>query len=652
MINLYFSIPDPATERGRALLYEQYRALSRQIPMLYAIMAVNSASLSAATYGSDSTVMNLGLPALLCLAAAVRSILWLRRRDSMPDPERICRYLRGTILSAAVLSFGFGGWGLLLFQDADLFQRTCIGLFIFIGAISCCFCLQTLPAAGRLMLICGVAPVTLQMLGSGNWFLIGLGINLVFVGLLNHRILNANFSGFEEVLSSRSEMMVERERARDAEQRAHRLAYNDPLTGLQNRRALGEYLDALTGLGEPGCSVGLLIVDLDRFKAVNDVHGHLAGDELLQEVSARLIELVGQGGQVFRLGGDEFAVVVETGDDDRTTPHRIARRVVQGLNEPLYSSDLVHHIGASVGISLHPDDAADRETLMRRADIALYQAKEHGRGQFRAFEPMMDAELKRRSVIEQQLRSALAADAFWPVYQPLVDLASGRTIGFELLARWSREGEPDIGPDQFIPIAEECGLITELMLKLLGLACAEALTWDPSLSIAVNISPVQLKDPWLGEKILAELARLNFPPRRLALEITENALIVDADNARRTIQSLKNQGITVALDDFGTGYSSLQHLRMLPFDKIKIDRTFIGSLGEDPEALKIVRAITSLALSLDLPVVAEGIENRETAERLRLLGCAEGQGYYFGRPMAAAQVQAWLQRDQAVARSA
>lgn len=652
MINGYFSIPDAATERGRAMLHEQYRSLSRQIPLMYAIMAVNSASLSAATFGSVSPAMSLGIPALLCLIAAIRSILWLRRREEIPEVDRISRYLRGTIVAAAVLSFGFGGWGLLLFDDADLVQRACIGLFIFIGAISCSFCLQTLPAAGRLVLLCGAAPMTVQMLASGNWLLIGLGINVLFVGLLNYRILNANFSGFEAVLSSRSDMVVERERSRDAEQRAHRLAYHDPLTGLQNRRALGEYLDAMTTIEAAGCSAGLLIVDLDRFKSVNDVHGHLAGDNLLGEVSARLIELVGHGGQVFRLGGDEFAVVVETDENDPSAPHRIARRIVQGMNEPFPCADLVHHIGASVGIALYPEDALDRETLMRRADIALYQAKEHGRGQFRAFEPLMDAELKRRSAIERQLRGALAADAFRPAYQPLVELAGGRTIGFELLARWWREGEPEIGPDQFIPIAEECGLINELMLKLLGLACAEALTWDPSLTIAVNISPVQLKDPWLSEKILAELARLNFPPRRLAVEITENALIVDADNARRTIQSLKNQGVTVALDDFGTGYSSLQHLRMLPFDKIKIDRTFIGSLGEDPEALKIVRAITSLALSLNLPVVAEGIEDRETAERLRQLGCAEGQGYYFGRPMAADQVHAWLNRDRPEVRSA
>jgi diguanylate cyclase (GGDEF)-like protein len=636
LIKRYFAIPDAASHDGRAVLGEQYRSLRDQIPLMYAIMAVNAASLGIATYRSAPLALSLGVPILLCIAAAVRSVLWLKRRQAEPDLERARGYMRGTVISAAVLSLGFGGWGLMLFEDADLVQRMCIGLYIFTGAMSCSFCLQSLPAAGRLVLLCGAMPVTIVMLASNNWFLIGLGINLLFVALLNHRILNANFARLVEVLSSRSRMEMERERARDAEQRAHRLAYHDPLTGLQNRRALGENLDLLMhARGQP---IGLLIVDLDRFKAVNDVHGHLAGDYLLRDVSARLVELVGQSGRVYRLGGDEFAVVVEIDEADPDAVRRIARRIVQGMTEPFRSSNLIHHIGASVGISLYPTDADDRETLMRRADIALYQAKEKGRRQHRAFEPMMDAEIKRRSTLESELRAALAAGQFLPFYQPLVDLPSKRIIGYELLARWARDDGEEIGPDQFIPIAEECGLINELMLTLLQRACVEARDWDPALSIAINISPVQLKDPWLAEKILAEATRMNFPPNRLALEITENALIVDADNARRTIESLKNQGMRVALDDFGTGYSSLQHLRMLPFDKIKIDRSFVQALGDDPEALKIVRAITSLAQSLELPVVAEGIESAETAERLQAMGCNEGQGFYFGVPMSADRV--------------
>jgi predicted signal transduction protein with EAL and GGDEF domain len=366
---------------------------------------------------------------------------------------------------------------------------------------------------------------------------------------------------------------------------------------------------------------------------VNDVHGHPAGDQLLRDVAARLSALVQGEGQGYRLGGDEFALVVEGGGDGA---RRLARAVVHAIGEPFDTDTRVHHIGASVGISLFPEDAADRETLMRRADIALYKAKQAGRSQHCAFEPVLDAEIRRRAAIESEMRDGLAQGAFLPYYQPIVDLASNATVGFELLARWSRRGE-EIGPDQFIPIAEECGLINDLMLVLLRRACAETLHWNATL--AVNVSPVQLKDPWLSQKVLRVLKQAGFPPERLLIEITENALIVDADCASQTIASLKNQGVCLALDDFGTGYSSLQHLRMLPFDKLKIDRSFITALERDPEALRFVQAILGLAATLGLPVVAEGIESASTARVLARLGCAQGQGYHFGYPMAKADVE-------------
>jgi EAL domain-containing protein (putative c-di-GMP-specific phosphodiesterase class I) len=259
----------------------------------------------------------------------------------------------------------------------------------------------------------------------------------------------------------------------------------------------------------------------------------------------------------------------------------------------------------------------------------------------------MDAEIKRRSMIERELRATILIHGLQAHYQPLTDLATGRTIGFELLARWPRSDGVDLGPEEFIPIAEESGLINALMLQLLERGGADALSWGPDIHLSVNVSPVQLKDPWLSQKILACLARTGLPPHRLTCEITENALIADAENAGRVIASLKAQGIRISLDDFGTGYSSLQHLRMLPFDEIKIDRSFVEAMGTDPEALKIVRAIIGLASSLDLPVVAEGIENAATARQLLDLGCARGQGFHFGRAMPADEAMRVLAQGQA-----
>jgi diguanylate cyclase (GGDEF)-like protein len=642
---------DPMSPGGRAIVREQFRILRAQIPVMYALMLVDAAFLSFATYGTVPRSLSLGVPAALCVATMIRTVVWLRRRHRELPEEQIRRYLRSAIVAASILSFGFGGWGLLLFEQADLVQRTCIGLYIFIGAISCCYCLQSLPVAGRLVLICGAFPMTLRLLLSGDWFLIGLGLNMLFVSGLLLRMLATNYSGFVELLSSRSAITLERERACDAEQLAHQLAYHDPLTGLPNRRALSEELDQIVAGVAGYARAALLIIDLDRFKAVNDVHGHLSGDRLLREVAQRLPELVGPSGRAFRLGGDEFAILLEIGAGEEDSPRRLARRVVLGLSEPFMASELVHHIGASIGIALFPTDADDPETLLRRADIALYRAKESGRNQHRSFEPVMDAEIKRRSTVERELRATIRADGLRPYYQPLTDLATGRTTGFELLARWPRGDGVELGPDEFIPIAEESGLINELMLQLLERGGEDALSWAPDIRLSVNVSPVQLKDPWLSQKILACLARTGLAPHRLTFEITENALISDAENAARVLAALKRHGIRISLDDFGTGYSSLQHLRMLPFDEIKIDRSFVQAMDTDPEALKIVRAIIGLATSLELPVVAEGIESAAAARQLRDLGCASGQGFYFGKPMPAEAALRSLRRNNAPSRA-
>ena len=622
------------SERNRAILVEQFAALRQQVPLMYAMMFVDSVFLAFAAHGTVSPWWSLGMPALLAVLSAIRAAFWMRHRSFTPRPELIPHYLRSTIVVAAVLSCGFGGWGLLLYAEGDLVRRACIALYIFIGAISCCYCLQAVPRAGHAVLICGALPVTICLLLGDDWFLRGLGFNILVVGFVVLRMMRTSHAGFVEMLNSRSHMIAEQLRAQGAEQRAHQLAYHDPLTGLPNRRALAEALEQRTTPAGDGAPLGLLILDLDRFKSINDVHGHPAGDQLLRDVAARLNSVVGEQGTSYRLGGDEFAVIV---DGDGEGACRTAHAIVNAMLRPFAGPELVHHIGASVGISLYPHDALDLDTLMRRADIALYKAKHSGRGQHCAFEPMLDAEIRRRAEIEREMREAMVRDAFVPHYQAIVCLKSQQVVGYELLARWRRDGE-DIGPEQFIPIAEECGLIDTLMLRLLRRACRETRDWQ--VPISINVSPTQLKDPWFSQKLLAVLVRERFPAQRLTIEITENALIVDADAAQQAIASLRNQGIQLALDDFGTGYSSLQHLQMLPFDRLKIDRSFVAAMGRDPQAMRLVMAIVTLASTLGLPVVAEGIETTAAAGTLAQLGCAMGQGYLYGYPMSAADVVA------------
>jgi diguanylate cyclase (GGDEF)-like protein len=628
------------------LLIGQYQALRRQIPLMYVLMFIDAAFLGCATFGEVPLAQSIGVPAILLVVTIGRSAVWMRRRQTTPPPESIRRYLRSTIIVAAVLSSGFGSWGLLLLDAANPVQMFAVALYIFVGAITCCYCLQPLPAAGRLVLIFGAMPVTVRLILSDDWYLFGVAANFIIVAALVARTLSTNHRGFIEVINSRSDMLAEQARARVAEQQAQRLAYHDALTGLPNRRALTEHLDGLRLPSGTGAIAALLLLDLDLFKAVNDVHGHPAGDRLLKRVAQRLTEVVCDVGTAYRLGGDEFAVTLELTGADRGAAIVTAQRIVDGLADPFRIEGLTHHIGASVGVSFFPDDAVDSETLMRRADIALYRAKALGRSRQLAFEPGMDAEITRRSSLERDLRRDLTRGAFHPWYQPIVNLSSGKLTGFEMLAQWHRTDNLHVGPDQFIPIAEECGLVGDLMLDLLQQACAGASEWGPDLILSINVSPTQLKDRSLSEKILGVLAATGFPATRLKLEITENALISEPENAKGMVSLLKSRGVRLALDDFGTGYSSIQHLRLLPFDNIKIDQSFILGLEGDEDAHRMVQAMVRLATSLDLPVTAEGIESHAVLEVLRGMGCAEGQGYLFGKPMETAGVAELLGRQR------
>ena len=612
--------------------------------MMYLIMVGNSAALSLATYGSAPFVLGVGVPAALCLLSIIRALLWLRRRDNVPTVLTIRRHLVTTYFVSMLLAVGFVGWGLALFENANLVQRTCIGLFVFIAVISCAFCLQSFPAVARVILFVGALPLPIRMFMAGDWFLVGTGMNMVFVTLLIDRIVRANHARFTEALESRYEMLLERERARGAERQAHDLAYRDPLTSLPNRRALTERLDDIVA-GE-GTAAALMIVDLDRFKDVNDVHGHLVGDELLRLVSSKLVMVVGSSAEAFRLGGDEFAVIAKL-PPGAEEPSRLAKRLVEALRRPLVGTDVIHHVGGSVGIACYPQDAQDCETLMRKADIALYEAKTGGRGVFRMFKPAMEEQIRYRSSVETELRRDVRSGALTAFVQPIVDLSSGQTAIYELLARWVRDGKFFVGPDQFIPIAEDCGLINELMLTLLEQGCEYARSEGSPKSIAVNISPIQLKDPRQAERILSVLESCRYPPQIFGIEVTENALVSDFGRARDTLETLKRHGVQIALDDFGTGYSSLRHLHLLPFDKIKIDRSFVTALPNDDEALKIIRAIVNLASGLRLGVVAEGVESEEIASCLRQIGCTHGQGFHYGAPMPVQQLVSSPRRSAA-----
>jgi diguanylate cyclase (GGDEF)-like protein len=415
----------------------------------------------------------------------------------------------------------------------------------------------------------------------------------------------------------------------EAQAEAQILARHDALTGLANRRVLREAITA--GEGERHA---LLLLDLDRFKPVNDVHGHPAGDAVLCEVASRLTKLAQQRGVVARLGGDEFALLIPRRDHHEVM--RFAQQVITTLSMPYDALGTQVTIGATAGIALSPDDGSDATSLLRCADVALYRGKKEGRNTFRFFEAGMDDELKARAALEAELRDAISKGEIRPHYQPLVSLENQELLGFEILSRWYHPTRGVLPPDSFIDIAEDSGLITDLCYGVLREACLDAKSWPAHLRLALNISPYQLRDRALPQRLLAILAETGFAPGRFEVEITETALATDLDIARIALTSLQNSGVKIALDDFGTGYSSLYHLRELRFDKIKIDKSFVQALNQDQDSTKIVDAIINLGKSLGLLTTAEGIENTDNRDWLKEQGCTFGQGYLFGAPMSAA----------------
>ena len=423
------------------------------------------------------------------------------------------------------------------------------------------------------------------------------------------------------------------ERKKAAEQLEY-LAHHDPLTGLANRSLLRARISAAIALAEKsGESLALLLLDLDRFKAVNDLHGHSMGDQVLVRVAARL-RAAARGAEIIaRLGGDEFVILLtaEAGAEAARAAE-VAQRVIASLTEPFEVGASFLQINTSIGVSLYPQHGADADELLKNADTALYSAKRAGRGTQRMFDPAMDAELRRRRHLEQDLRLAIRRRTLDIHFQPLFKNDGKTLAGFEALARWRHPAFGPISPADFIPLAEESGLIVPLGRLVLDIACAEAASWSQPHRIAVNISPAQLRAGNLVATVTDVLARTGLPPSRLELEVTESLLIEDTEATLTTLSALKALGLRIVLDDFGTGYSSLSYLRRFPFDKLKIDRSFIQALGENDEAMAIVRAIVALADSLTLDVTAEGVETETQLRLLQEESNAEMQGYLLGRP--------------------
>ncbi len=431
---------------------------------------------------------------------------------------------------------------------------------------------------------------------------------------------------------------------RKSDEKLHYLAYHDALTGLLNRAAFRDLVgEALADPALAAAEPTVLFMDLDRFKAVNDVHGHEIGDRLLQEIAARFRGVVGEAATVARLGGDEFAVFLFEGGASGAGME-LAQRIVTAAGQPVLIDGQPFQVGASCGVARASDCGHRLESMLKAADLAMYRAKLAGRGRPVLFEERMLKEHHDRNALEVDLRQAIQDDAIEVHYQPLVNTETGRITGFEALARWPHPERGRLEPDTFIPLAEETGLIIPLGRAVLRHACAEAAGWPGHIRIAVNLSPLQFRDPDLLDHIRETLDLTGLDPTRLELEVTESALLDAGKHNLEIMRSIRALGIRVSMDDFGTGYSSMQYLQNFEFDKIKIDQRFIRDLRDGRNGAAIVKAILDLGVTVGIGTTAEGIETEDEFETVRSYGCVEMQGFLFGRPMEPAAARAFIEK--------
>ena len=419
---------------------------------------------------------------------------------------------------------------------------------------------------------------------------------------------------------------------------------HDALTSLPNRSFFTNHITTLLSDETAPCAFALMYIDIDHFKHVNDSMGHPAGDALLIEVAKRLKLLMGPSDMVARLGGDEFALIFMLDEGRRADPATLAEEVMRAFSKPFHLDGVVEHVDCSVGIALAPEDGDDVNTLLRNADLALYAAKADGRSTFRFYENAMRFNAERRHGLTLELRQALAAEEFELHYQPVLSLADDRISGFEALVRWRHPQRGLLGPAEFISVAEETGLIGNLGEWVLRQACRTAAGWPSDIKVAVNLSPCQFKQVGLLATVVSALDEAGLHPSRLELEITESVLLAQNGQNLQLLHALRDLGVRIAMDDFGTGYSSLSYLRSFPFDKIKMDRSFVSGIGTDPGSMAIVKAVTGLGSGFNLTTTAEGVETPDQLARLRREGFGEIQGYLFARPMPAIDALAFISK--------
>jgi diguanylate cyclase (GGDEF)-like protein len=620
---------------NRELLDAQLAAFSRQVPLLYFILSVNSIALAFTHYNVAPISLTVVFPGILVGACAIRCLIWLRRRDRAVEPETAARTLRTTVVLGGILGFAFLSWALSLFPYGDTARHDHVQFFVGITVVSCIFCLMHVRPAALMLTGMVIGPFVIFLLAHGGTVQIAIGLNLLLVTAAMIYILNICSMQFAAMVNGEVE-------TRRLSNENFRLANIDSLTDLPNRR---QFFHRLSMLAEQAQTenrrfvVGVL--DLDGFKAVNDLYGHGVGDRVLREAGQRLLTVADDKQFIARLGGDEFGIIVDAGLDPEAVL-AVGAKICTVFDAPFSVAGIVAQIGGSVGFALAPEAGTTAELLYERADYALYHAKAKFRGRPVIFSQEHEVEIRRLSTIEHTLRR-IDLDAELSLhFQPIVNIGSGRLIGFEALARWHSAELGNVPPDVFIAVAERTELIGTITQVLLRKAVAAARFWPEDLILSFNLSMRDLVSHTTILQIVSIIRGSGIDPRRIIIELTETALMQDYEQVQDSLRILRSMGLKVALDDFGSGQSSLSYVHQLSLDKIKIDRGFVRNIATQENARNIVKTVIDLCRNLKFECVVEGVETAEQAEIIGLLGCSTMQGYFFAKPMPQSEVEAFI----------
>lgn len=624
------------------LLHSQLRMFTSQVPLLYLILLTNVLAVAYTHLETAPRILALYGSGLFVLACAVRLCLWVWTRKQKLTTDQVVRRLKDTVVLAGILTVLFLIWGACLFPYGDAYAQGQIVLFLSITVIGCIFCLMHVRAAALVVTIVGALPAAAFLVSRGRPTFVAMGVDFALVTAAMVYIVLTHSRDFANMINFQKELGKKHSETLRLAAENLRLANVDVLTDLPNRRQFFTNLHDLLSLAareDKRFVVG--IVDLDGFKSVNDLNGHVTGDQVLIETGLRLKDISDERVSLARVGGDEFGVLIE-GDFSEEQIHAYGKQICAALQAPFPLSNITAQIGCSIGFATYPEAGTTAELLFERADYALYHAKQYARGRSVIFSQEHEIQIRQFALVENCLHNADLEQELSLNFQPIYHVARDEVIAFEALARWDSPILGRIPPDVFIPAAERTDFISKLTQTLLRKALACARTWPDDIRISFNLSVRDIGSAEAILKIIAIIENSGVAPERIDLEVTETALMRDFDKANECLRALKSLGVHISLDDFGSGYSSLSYVHRLPLDKIKIDRSFIKDIETQRSSRDIVKTIIDLCQNLKLACVVEGMETKGQADVVRGLGGAMMQGYYFGKPMLAGAVPGFL----------